>query len=72
MLRKAKILASRRGTSISNLLAEQIETLVRHEDDYTRAQRQALALLDHGFHLGGTIRAGREESHERQRFARIR
>lgn len=29
------------------------------------AERQALMLLDKGFHLGGVIRAGRDELHER-------
>lgn len=64
-LRKAKILAARRGSSISGLLAEQIEILVGEEEAYERAERQAAALLDHGFHLGGVIRATRDEWHER-------
>ncbi len=64
-LRKAKILAARRGSSISGLLAEQIEVLVGEEEAYERAERQAMALLDQGFHLGGVIRASRDEWHER-------
>ncbi len=64
-IRKAKILAARRGSSISGLLAEQIEILVGEEEAYERAQRQANALLDQGFHLGGVIRASRDEWHER-------
>jgi len=64
-LRKAKILAARRGSSISGLLSQQIEILVGEEEAYERAERQATALLDHGFHLGGVIRASRDEWHER-------
>jgi hypothetical protein len=64
-LRKAKILAARRDTSISGLLAQQIEMLVGEDEAYERAQRQATALLDQGFHLGGVIRATRDELHER-------
>lgn len=64
-IRKAKILAARRGSSISSLLAEQIEILVGEEEAYERAERQATALLEQGFHLGGEIRATREEWHER-------
>ena len=64
-LKKAKILAARRETSISGLLARQIEILVGEEEAYEKAQRQALALLDHGFHLGGVIRSSRDEWHER-------
>ena len=64
-LRKAKVLAAKHGTSISGLLAEQIEVLVGEEEAYEHAERQALALLDQGFHLGGMIHASREELHER-------
>jgi hypothetical protein len=64
-IRKAKIVAARRSTSISGLLARQIEILVGEEEAYERAQRQAMALLDQGFHLGGAIRVSRDELHER-------
>ena len=65
VLRKAKVLAARRETSISGLLAQEIESLVGEDEAYDRAERQATALLDRGFHLGGLIRASRDELHER-------
>jgi hypothetical protein len=65
VLKKAKILAARRETSISGLLAQEIESLVGEQEAYERAERQALALLDKGFHLGGVILAKREQLHER-------
>jgi hypothetical protein len=65
VLRKAKILAARRETSISRLLAQEIESLVGEDEAYERAQREATALLDAGFHMGGLIRASRDELHER-------
>jgi hypothetical protein len=65
IIQKAKIAAARRSTSISGLLADQIEILVGEEEAYERAERQALTLLDEGFHLGGEIRIGRAELHER-------
>ena len=64
-IRKAKILAAKRGSSISSLLAEQIEILIGEEEAYERAHRQATSLLDQGFHLGSVIRASRDEWHER-------
>ncbi len=64
-IRKIKILAARRDTSISGLLSEQIEILVGQEEAYERAQRQASALLEKGLHLGGSIRGARDEWHER-------
>jgi len=64
-IRKAKVLAARRSTSISGLLAEQIEALMGAEEAYIRSKRAALALLEKGFHLGGIITATRDELHER-------
>jgi hypothetical protein len=64
-VRKAKILAARRETSISRLLAEQLDALVAGEEAWERAERSALALLERGFHMGGLISAGRDELHER-------
>ncbi len=65
VLKKARILAARRETSISGLLAQEVEFLVGQEEAYERAENQALALLDKGFHLGGVIRVSREQLHER-------
>jgi hypothetical protein len=64
-IQKAKIFAARRSTSISGLLAHQIEILVGEEEAYERAERQAMTLLDQGFHLGGVIRVGRDDLHQR-------
>jgi len=64
-LQKVRILAARRATSISGLLADQVEILVGEEEAYERAQRQAMTLLDRGFHMGGVIRVSRDELHER-------
>jgi hypothetical protein len=65
VLKKAKILAARRETSVSGLLAHEIESLVGEDEAYERAERQATALLEEGFHMGGLIRANRDELHER-------
>lgn len=64
-IQKAKVMAARRSTSISGLLAQQIEVLLGEEEAYERAERQARALLEQGFHLGGVIRATKDELHER-------
>jgi len=65
VLKKARILAARRETSISGLLAQEIEALVGEEEAYERAEKQAMALLESGFHLGGVAPAARDELHER-------
>jgi hypothetical protein len=64
-VRKARILAARRSTSISGLLAGEIERLVGDEEAWERSERSARALLEQGFHLGGLITASRDELHER-------
>jgi hypothetical protein len=64
-LRKARVLAAKRNTSISGLLAEQIETLVGQDQAYEQAERRALSLLERGFHLGGKIESTRHEWHQR-------
>ena len=64
-IRKAKILAARRSTSISGLLAQQIEVLSDEEEAHERGERQALNLLEQGLHLGSGIRSSRDELHER-------
>ena len=64
-LRKAKVLAAKRNTSISGLLAAQIETLVGEDDAYEQAHRRALALLEHGLSLGGKTGSARDEWHDR-------
>jgi hypothetical protein len=62
---KAKILAARRETSISGLVAAQIEALVGEDEAYDQAKREALMLLESGFHLGGVHRCDRAQLHER-------
>ena len=64
-VRKARILAARRSTSISGLLAAEIEKLVRAEEAWERSERSALALLEQGFRLGGRVPSTRDELHER-------
>lgn len=65
VIQKARVLAARRSTSISGLLAEQIEALTGEDEAYERAKRSAIALMRRGFHLGGVISASRDELHER-------
>ena len=53
-LRQARILAAQRSTSVSGLLTSELERMVAEEDAYAQAQAQAFALMEKGFHLGGT------------------
>ena len=64
VLRKARIVAAKRGTSISALVSEKIEEIAGDEEAYETAKRHAMRLLDRGFHLGGSA-VPRESLHER-------
>jgi hypothetical protein len=65
LLREAKVLAAQRGTSVSRLLADELEKLVRQDKAYETAKRRALARLEEGYDLGWTAPASRDELHER-------
>lgn len=65
LIRKAKVLAAQQGTSVSGLLTRQIEQLINEAEVYETASRQALTLLERGFHLGGKILCPREQWHDR-------
>jgi len=65
-IRKAKVLAADQGTSVSRLLVDFIERLLGQEEAYAAARRRALAELDRGYPLGGTIAGTRDDWHDRQ------
>jgi hypothetical protein len=65
LIKRAKIIAAKRNTSISGLLSQELHRIIEVAERYERAKAQALADLRTGFHLGGRIRASREELHER-------
>jgi predicted transcriptional regulator len=51
-IRKAKVLAAKRATSISRLVAEEIDRLVREDEAYEQARVEALADLEPPMDLG--------------------
>jgi len=52
-VRKAKVVAAQRGTSISALVAAKIDQLAGEDAEYQAARRRALEWLKQGWHLGG-------------------
>jgi predicted transcriptional regulator len=65
IIHKAKILAAKRSTSISGMLAEQIESLVNADEAKERAAASAIARMERGLSLGGGRLASREDLHAR-------
>jgi predicted transcriptional regulator len=67
VLREAKVVAARRGTSVSALLAGALSEIVERESGYAAAKERSLAVLGEGRDLGtgGEIGWVRDELHER-------
>ena len=65
LIMKAKVLAARRSTSVSGLLRDQVEAIVRDDEAYEQAVASVKARLKHGFDLGGGPYASRDSLHER-------
>ena len=51
LLREMRVLAAEEGTSISALLADKLEQIIRERKAYDRAKKRALARLREGFDL---------------------
>ena len=52
LLRAARVLAAERGVSVSRLLAQELERLVRDDQALVQARKQAFANLNRGFRFG--------------------
>jgi hypothetical protein len=65
LLREARILAAQEGTSVSRLLADRLEELIRRHKSYDAAKRRALARLRKGYRLGWKPPRSRDALHER-------
>ena len=67
VVRRVKVVAAQRGTSVSRMVVEALEQIVAHDDAYERARRRHLALLKRSLNLGtqGSRTWSREELHDR-------
>lgn len=59
VIRRAKVLAARQGTSVSALVARELDELVTREDRYEAARERAKALMS-----GAKWRGGRSWSRD--------
>ena len=65
VIKKARVVAARRSTSISRLVSEEIERAAKNDNTWQAAKKAALAQLNRPFHLGGGALPTRETLHER-------
>ncbi|MCY3838205.1 MAG: DUF6364 family protein [Gammaproteobacteria bacterium] len=63
--RQAKVLAARRGSSLSQLVAEQLQDLLKADLRFHKARCRALKRLRRGYDLHWTPPAERGELHGR-------
>ena len=65
LAREARILAAKRGISMSKLIAQELEGLVRAESFYESAKVRAIQSLSTGFDIGYQKPNSRDTLHER-------
>ena len=63
--RQAKVLAAKRGTSLSQLVAKQLQDMLKADLRFDRARSRALKRLRRGYDLHWTPPAERDELHDR-------
>jgi hypothetical protein len=68
LLKKARAVAARRGTSVSALVASELGELVNSDRDYEAARKRAKAILQSGFSFQGARMNDRTVAHERRRI----
>jgi hypothetical protein len=65
LLREARVIAAEEGRSVSALLTERLESIVRERKAFDKARRRALARLREGLDLQWRPPKSRDELHER-------
>lgn len=63
LLREARVIAAEEGRSVSALLSDRLESLVRERKAFDRARRRALARLRQGLDLRWAPPKSRDELH---------
>ena len=65
LIKKAKILAAQKETSVTGLLSGYLEKIVSEENSYEKAKQKAFQKLKRGYSLGGQKPVLRDELHGR-------
>jgi hypothetical protein len=65
LVQKGKKIASKRDTSLSRIVGDMLQQVIRDEESYEASKKKALRLLNKGFHFGGKITCTRDELHAR-------
>lgn len=71
LLKRVRVLAARRGSSVSAMLAAELRRIVDAEKTYEQAKQKALIQLEAPFRLGGAGITNREALHDRPGLRRL-
>lgn len=68
LLKQARIIAAKRDTSVSRMIADTLKEIVEHETGYERARQRNTERLEKGFYLGtgGKVNWARDDLHDRR------
>ncbi|CAN5772350.1 CopG family transcriptional regulator [soil metagenome] len=68
LLKQARIIAAKRDTSVSRMVADTLKEIVERETGYEQARQRSMARLEKSFHLGtgGEANWTRDELHDRR------
>lgn len=65
MIARVRVVAAKRGTSVTGLLVQELSRLANEDAAYEQAKADALQRLAQGAHLGGGRLPAREDLHAR-------
>lgn len=65
LVRALKIVAAKRGSSISALVTNNLERIVQEQDEYEQAMRRSIARMKEGWAFDWQKPKSRDELHER-------
>lgn len=66
LVRRAKVIAAQRDTSVSALIADYLRALSEQDDEYDQASRQELKAMSAGLDMRlGSVTWSREDTHQR-------
>ncbi len=68
LLKQARVIAAKRDTSVSRMVADTLREIVERESGYEQARQRSISRLEKGIHLGtaGKARWTRDELHDRR------
>ncbi|MDP2267688.1 MAG: hypothetical protein Q8K46_00820 [Deltaproteobacteria bacterium] len=65
LIQTGKVIAAQKGTSLNQMLRQELEKIIRNVRQYDMAKQKAVAAMNRGFHSGMDRYPSRDQLHER-------